>query len=104
MPPFDSSDDAIGFCGPDEGLGGLIVFVEIAVDGGFEIADGTEDAAPEPALGKGREEALDRIQPGAGGGDEVESEARMSCQPCHDLGMLMGGIVIEDEMDGRLGR
>ena len=51
------------------------MFVEIAVDGGFEIADGAEDAAPEPAPGKCSEEALDRIQPGAGGGDEVESEA-----------------------------
>ncbi len=61
MPPFDSSDDAIGFCGPDEGLGGLIVFVEIAVDGGFEIADGAEDAAPEPAPGKCSEEALEEI-------------------------------------------
>jgi hypothetical protein len=104
VPPFDSSDDAIGFCGPDEGLGGLIVFVEIAVDGGFEIADGAEDAAPEPAPGKCSEEALDRIQPGAGGGDEVESEALVPCKPCHHLGMLMGGIVIEDEVDGRLGR
>jgi len=35
---------------------GLIVFVEIVVHGGFEIADGAEDAAPEPALGECSEE------------------------------------------------
>ncbi len=104
MPPFDSGDDAIGTGGPDEGLGILIVLIKIAVDSGLEIADGTEDATLETALGECGEEALDRIQPGAGGGDEVESEALVPCKPCHHLGMLMGGIVIEDEVDGRLGR
>ena len=103
-PSFDSGDDAIGTGGPDEGLGAVIVLIEIAVDSGFEIADGAEDAALEAALGQCGEEALDCIQPGAGGGDEVESEAAMPRKPCHDLGMLMGGIVIEDEVDSRLDR
>ena len=66
VPPFDSGDDTIGTGGPDEGLRILIVLIKIAVDSGLEIADGTEDAALETAPGERGEEALDRIQPGAG--------------------------------------
>jgi hypothetical protein len=41
----------------------LIVLFEEAVDRGLQVGDGPEDAALEPALCEGREEALDCIKP-----------------------------------------
>ena len=29
----------------------------------------------------------------------MEGDAGMSCQPLHDLGMLVGRVVVEDDMD-----
>ena len=68
---------------------------EVAVDGRLEVDDGAEDAALEPSLGQGGEEAFDGIQPGAGGRREVEGPAWMPGEPGPDLRMLVGGVVVE---------
>jgi uncharacterized hydantoinase/oxoprolinase family protein len=60
------------------------VIVEEAVDGGLQIDHGLEDAALETALGEGREEALDVVEPGGRGRREVECSARMARQPFSD--------------------
>jgi hypothetical protein len=44
-------DDGVGIGGPGEGLGVVVGFNEIAVDGDLEIDDPVEDAALEPLLG-----------------------------------------------------
>jgi hypothetical protein len=64
MPAPDGGDDFIGVCSPGERLGLLIVLFEEAVDRGLEAGDGLEDAALEPALCEGCEEALDGVEPG----------------------------------------
>ena len=51
-----------------------------------------------------REEALDGIEPGAGGRHEVEGEALVAAEPGAHLGMLVGGVVVEDHMDALAGR
>ena len=56
---------------------------------------GAEHAAFQPALGELGEEALDGIEPGAGGRGEVEGEARVPGEPGLDLGVLVGGVVVE---------
>ena len=50
------------------------------------------------------EEALDGIEPGARGRREVEDEARVPVEPGADLGMLVGGVVVEDDVDDLSGR
>ena len=75
----------------------------IAVDGGLEIGDGAEDAAPEAPSGERREEVLDSVEPGARSRGEVEHPARMAGEPGFDLGMLMGGVVVEDGVDRLVG-
>ena len=72
FPAFDSSEDAVGICGPDEGFWFGIGFQDEAIDGGLEIADGSEDAANESPSGELGEESLDRIEPRCGGRSEVE--------------------------------
>ena len=82
-----------------KGFGSAIVLVEVAVDGGLKVDDGVEDAAPEAPSGESGEEVLDGVEPGAGGRGEVEHPARMAGQPGLDLGMLVGGVIVEDGVD-----
>src|SRR5271154_2058241 len=103
MPASDSGDDFVRVRGPCEGLGLLIVLFEEAVDRGLQIRDGPEDAALEPALCERGEEALDRVEPGSGRRREVERPSRIAFEPSADIGMLMGGVVVDDGVD-RLAR
>ena len=72
-----------------------IVLAEIAVDRGLQIDERAEDAALQAATGQG----LDRIGPGARGGGEMESPAWMAGEPSAHLGVLVGGIIVEDRVD-----
>ena len=69
-----------------------------------EVDDGVEDAAADAPAGEHGEEALDGIEPGAGGRREVERPARMVGEPGLHLGMLVCGIVVEDGVDQLAGR
>ena len=56
------------------------------------------------AAGERGEEGLDRVEPGARGRREVEGPARMAGEPGADLGVLVGGVVVEDHVDHLAGR
>ena len=75
-----------------------------AVDGGLEIDDASEDTALQSPLGEFGEEALDGVEPRAGGRREVEGEARVSVEPLTHLRMLVGGVVVEDHVHDLSGR
>lgn len=64
LPASDGGEDAVRACGPDEGLGVGIGFLDEAVDGGLKVDDGTEDAALQSSSGQFGEEALDGVEPG----------------------------------------
>jgi hypothetical protein len=51
------------------------------------------------ALGNQREPALDLIEPTGIGGSEVQVIAGMTGQPGFDLGMFVGGVIVQDQMD-----
>src|SRR5271170_660963 len=74
-----------------------------AVDCGLQVGDRPKDAALEPALCEGREEALDRVEPGSRCRCEMERPSRMAFKPSADVGMLMGGVIVDDGVD-RLAR
>ena len=99
MPTFHGGDDVVWVGGPDEGLGPHVVLVEEAVDGGLEVDEGMEDASLEASCGEPGEEALDGVQPRGGGWGEVEGEARVAIEPGADLGVLVGGVVVEDDVE-----
>ena len=103
LPAFDSSEEAFWVCLPDEGLGFVVVLGEIAVDGGLEVDDRAEHPTLEPSLGEGGEEVFDGVEPGAGSWREVEGPARMASEPSPDLRMLVGGVVVDDDMDDLAG-
>ena len=100
MPTLDSGDDFVGVGGPDEGFWLPVVLGEVAIDGGLEVDEGAEDTAFEATLRQFGEEAFDGIEPRARGRGEVESEALMAIEPSSHLGMLVGSVVVEDDVDG----
>ena len=73
MPPFDSGDDFVWVLGPDKGFWVCIGVVEEAVDGIFELPQGSENAALETLLCKLGKETLDGVEPGSGCRGEVLS-------------------------------
>ena len=99
MPAPDGGDDFIGIGFPDERLWAFIVLGEESVDGGLKVDERMEDAAFEAAFGEPGEESLDGIEPGTGCWRKVEGEARVPLKPLADLGMLVGGIIVEDHVD-----
>src|SRR5258708_17296044 len=95
----DFFEDRVCGCGPDERSSIGIVMSDEAVDFANEVDDGDEGAAADGALGDQGEEALDLVEPGSVGRGEVKMPARPPCEPRPDLGVLMGGVVVDDEMD-----
>src|SRR3954467_3953091 len=75
-----------------------------AVDRGLEIDHTSEDTAFQSLLGKFGEEALDGVEPRAGGRREVEGEVRMPVEPLRYLRMLVGSVVVEDHVHELSGR
>ena len=82
----------------------IVGLSEEAVDGGLQIDNRSEDAAFEAAPGQLGEEALDRIEPGGRGRGEMEDEPRMPAEPGAHLGVLVGRVIVEDDVDDLAGR
>ncbi len=95
----DLCEDFFGGFGPDEGFGVCIVVFEVVVNSGFEFGDGGEDAATNALLSDQTEEALDLIEPGGRGRGEVQVKAGMLGQPCLNIGVLVGGVIVEDQVE-----
>jgi transposase len=100
----DFFEDFAGGLGPDEGLGVGIVVFEIVHDGAFELGDACEDAAADAVAGDLGEEPLDHVEPGRRGGREVQVKAGMRLEPALYGGGLMGGVIVDDEMEVEIGR
>ena len=98
-PSFDGGENFIWAGGPDEGLRIEVGLVDEAKDGGLQLGDGSEDAALETPARELGEEALYRIEPGGRGRGEMEGPARTARQPGQDLGMFVGGVVVEHDVD-----
>jgi len=78
--------------------------VDEAVDLFDEVGGGIERATSNSALSDESEEAFDLVEPGGVSGREVDMPTRAAGEPSSDLGMLVGSIVVDDEMDVELGR
>ena len=76
-----------------------VVIADVAADGIFKLGDGSEDAAADAPSGDDGKEALDGVEPGRGGGREVKDPARVVGQPLLDLGVFVGGVIVENGVD-----
>ena len=73
-------------------------------DGHDEFFQIAEYAAPEPILSQVEKEAFYHVEPRRAGGSEVQMKARMPCQPALHFGVLMGGVVIANQVQLPVGR
>ena len=73
--------------------------VEVVLDRGDQVGDAVEDAAAERLVGELAEPALDQVQPRRRGRGEVQVEPRVLGQPGLDVGVLVGGVVVQDQVD-----
>ena len=71
---------------------------DIGVDGGLQFGNAGEHAAPNAVVGDVSEEAFDHVEPGRAGRGEVHMEARVLGEPRPDLGVFMGGVVVDDQV------
>jgi hypothetical protein len=96
---LDLVEDGVCGGGPDEGAGFGLVAVAERLDPGDQIGNGGERAPSNGFLRDDVEPDFDLVEPGSVGRGEVDVVARPSGQPTLDLGVLMGGVVVDDEMD-----
>ena len=94
--------DRIRRGGPVERGLGLVVGDHEQLDFGDQLLDAGEAAPSDRALGDDPKPALDLVQPGGVGGGVVHVEAGPLGQPGPDLGMLVGAVVIDDQVDVKL--
>ena len=72
---------------------------EILFQGGHQLWHAVEDAPPQPLLSVVAEEALHHIEPGCACRGEVQMKAQVPGQPSLHLGVLVRGVVVQNQMD-----
>lgn len=101
----DLGKDVVGRCGPNEGLGVAVVMRDVLGDGTLQVGHAGETVALDAVLGDVAKEPLDHVQPRGAGGGRVHDEARMLGQPQLHCGMLVGRVVVDNQMHSEgLGR
>lgn len=72
---------------------------EEGIDGLRELQNAAKDTAPNALVGDLAKESLHEIAPRRGGGEKVQVKAPMARQPPFDPLVLVGGVVVHDEMN-----
>jgi hypothetical protein len=98
--PLDRRDDVVSGFSPAEGLRGGVVLLEEGHDVGAQGSDAAIDAAPDLALGDERKEALDLVEPGGTGRDQMDMPARSLDEPVADQRSLVNGQDRTGEVEG----
>lgn len=94
-----AGDDVFGGLAPDKGLWLGVVLQKVVVDGVLEIGDAGVTAPSDALRGDLCKEALYQVQLRCAGGREVQVETRVFFQPGPHLGRLVGGVVVEHDVD-----
>jgi len=79
------------------------VFGKISIDRRLQVDNRAEDAVADALPRYLGEEVLHRIEPGRRGRGEVKGPARVARQPSQHFRMLVGGVVVEDDVDRLVG-
>src|SRR5580693_7166552 len=74
------------------------MMVEVLLDGGFELGHTLEDTASDSIDSDAAEEALDLVEPRCRRRGEVHVETWMPLKPSLHLGVLVGGVIVSDEV------
>ncbi len=97
-------EDRICGGGPLERLAVWIVRRDEVIDALYELLDADEGSSANDLVGDQREGALDLVEPGTVGRDEMHVPAWSSRQPGLDLRVAVSGVVVGDAVNVRLVR
>ena len=100
----DFTEDFGGGLCPNVGLRAAVVVIEIVHDGLLQFVDALEDAAANAFSGDLGKEPLDHVEPRARSGRKVQVKARMPLEPALYRRGLVGGIIVDDEMQVEIGQ
>src|SRR5438270_205534 len=92
------SEDGFGRRGPHEGTGVVIPVRDEVLNAAAQVGHGGERASTDRALGDQPEPAFDLVEPGTVGREEVQLKAHSARQPRAHLRVLVGAVVVDDEM------
>src|ERR1700757_5465489 len=82
----------------------LVTAVDIFQNGGLERLCAAVHATAQLLLREQREPALYQVHPGGADRGEVQVNARALGQPAPNPGRLVGGVVVQDQMDVQVRR
>jgi len=101
--PADLGDDVLGAGFPDEWFRILVPVLGPGGDRGGELGDAGEHAAAQAFVGQFFEPPFDQIDPGTGGGSEMQMPAATvpMSQPLLDLRGGVGGQVVQHHMNAQ---
>jgi len=77
---------------------------DVIANGLGEFLHDVERAATKALLGQISKPAFDPIEPGTGRGRKVQVKARVATQPTLNPGMLMGAVIVDDQVQVQLAR
>lgn len=77
---------------------------QMDVDGGDGFADAGEAAFADDIVGELPEEPLNQVEPGGAGRGEVDVNPGVLFQPGAHDGMLVGGVIVDDQVQRQSAR
>src|ERR1035441_4690876 len=95
----DFFEDVGGFCSPDKGFWVSVVVVDVVADGGDQLLQVLEDAAPDLVCCQVTEEPFDHVEPGSRRRREADVESLVFQQPALDARMFVRRVVVADQVD-----
>ncbi len=77
---------------------------KVSPDGVNQLVGAPKTSGKNHVLAQIAEEPFDQVQPRSAGRREVEMKAGMCGQPSHDLGVLVSGVIVQNQVQIDLGR
>src|SRR5271165_218780 len=94
----DLFQDLVNLFGPDKGFGVLIVDADELLNGMDQLRDTLKNTTADSFARNFTKPALDQIEPGRTGGSKMQMKARVFFQPLMDIVMVVGSIVVQDQV------
>ncbi len=100
---YGFGEDLVGGFDPEEWLAAVVPGSDEAMDGLDKGVDTGEAATPDGLRGENTEPGLHLIHPGSGSGREVAREPGVLLEPDLDVGLLVGAVVVQHQVDFAVG-
>ena len=95
----DLFQDSVNLFRPNEWFGICVVYSDKFLDGSDQIRHTLEHTTANTLAGDLPKPPFNKIEPRGRSRCEVAMKAGMLFQPCFDLGVIVGTIVVQDHMD-----